>query len=127
MKKLFILLTLAILLNPTDSFAKKYNLRTANGLLDACKNVIAEEAGEEFDWNGHGQCFGYFRGVKDSYDIQNMTSKRTGKICVPKSATWLQLIKIFVKWTDDHPEKLNDFAWTGVVLSMSSVYKCAGA
>lgn len=115
-----------LILIPINSFASdtNYDIGTVQGVYDACKNVIAEQDGKkEYDKNGYGLCFGYIRGVKDSYDMRQLAGAK-GNICPPEGTTWLELIKIFVKWADDNPKELHNTAWTGVVLSWSKAFPC---
>jgi len=106
-----------------DKPKKEFNISKISGLADACKNVILAQNGSRYNDLGYGLCFGYIRGVKNYYDISKGTSGY-GKICFPKSVTWLQIIKVYMKWVDEHPEKLHKTAWEGVIYSMTSAFNC---
>jgi len=106
-----------------DKPKKEFNISKVSGLADACKNVIMAQNGKRYNELGYGLCFGYIRGIKNYYDISKGTSGY-GKICFPKEVTWLQIIKVYLKWTDEHPEKLHKTAWEGVIYSMTAVFNC---
>ena len=102
---------------------KNINISSVKGLAEACQHVIFAQTGRAYDERSYGLCFGYMRGVKNSYDIQRAVSKR-GKICFPRNVTWLQIIKVYLKWVDSHPENLHNIAWEGTVQSMRSAFPC---
>jgi len=120
------LLLLIVLFASVDSFAGNFNITKVAGLAEACRHVVIESEGrEEVDWNGYGQCFGYFRGVKDSYDIQVAYTGKRGNICIPKGVTWLQIIEAFLKWSDARPEKRHEKSWVGLVNALSNKFPCS--
>ncbi len=103
--------------------AKPANISSVRGLAEACRNVILAQNGRAYDERSYGLCYGYMRGVKNSYDIQYKITKK-GRICFPSNVTWLQIIKVYLKWVDRHPEKLHKIAWDGVVKSMKTSFPC---
>ncbi len=44
--------------------------------------------------------------------------------CVPKDASWPQLIRVLVKWLEDHPDKLDLPGYDVIHLAMSKSYPC---
>ena len=45
--------------------------------------------------------------------------------CVPKDASWPQLIRVLVKWLEENPDKLNLPGYDVIQLAMSKSYPCA--
>lgn len=107
----------------TPRTPKNINISSVKGLAEACQHVIFAQTGRAYNERAYGLCFGYMRGVKNSYDIQKKVSGK-GKICFPPNVSWLQIIKVYLKWVDKHPEKLHRIAWEGVISSMRSAFAC---
>jgi len=109
---------------PSSVFADTdYDIGTAIGLYQVCDNIIMAEENKPYDERAYGLCFGYFRGVKDSYEVRAKTGAR-GNICTTKTSTWLDYIKAFMQWFKRHPEEARNLAWTAVINSMSETWPC---
>ena len=103
--------------------AKAANISSVRGLAQACRHVILAQNGRAYDERSYGLCYGYIRGIKNSYDIQYKVTKK-GQICFPKNVTWLQIIKVYLKWADQHPEAHHRIAWEGTVKAMKASFPC---
>lgn len=101
------------------------NIQDVRGLIAACQQVIEGEAGKPYNPIAYGQCFGYVRGVVESYLIQRKISGK-GNICLPRNGTWLQYIKVFLRWADANPAMEQKLAWHGLVNSLSTAFPCRG-
>lgn len=101
------------------------NIGTVRGLQEACKHVIAGEEKKAHNPTAYGQCFGYVRGVIESYMIQRKVTGKGG-ICLPNNGTWLQYIKVFLRWSDANPAMEHKLAWHGLVASLSTAFPCRG-
>ena len=69
-------------------------------------------------------CLSYIRGMMDMHGIM---STKWGKsfYCLPKQGiSGGQAVKIFVKWAEDHPERLHEFQFTGVILALAEAFPC---
>lgn len=119
-----IILVFITVIRPEISIAQNYDISTVGGLYDTCQQVIKAELEKEYDKKAYGLCFGYFRGVKNSYDIKQLAGEK-GNICTPPKSTWLDYIKEFLKWVKRNPQNINIIAWTGVINSLSEAYPCA--
>jgi hypothetical protein len=58
------------------------------------------------------------------YKLQNDLYENILRACQPSEVTIRQVMRIFVKFLDDHPEKLHLFPATIVHLSLSEVFPC---
>ncbi len=104
------------------------SVATMGGLLEACKQVIAQEEGQkDIDQKAYGLCFGYVQGVKNSYDIQRIAQGKNhrGKICFRRDSTWIDIIRAFVNWAERHTNEHKKNAWLGFVAAMKSSFPCA--
>jgi hypothetical protein len=67
-------------------------------------------------------CVGYFTGFGDR---ELLTAAQGARLtCMPGEATVSQLIKIYLKFTDEHPEWLHETARTMVLLSLAQAFPC---
>ena len=126
MSKNILTVLMLILFFPFSGQASNYNISTIKGLADACQNVVNKQNNQQFDEMGYGLCFGYMRGIKNTYDAQRIAAGRNhnGSICYPDGVTWLQLINVYLKWSEDHPEVHNESAWSGTVFAMKKAFPC---
>jgi len=126
MKRFKAILLFITLLIPQSGQAANYDISSVGGLTLACQNILDAEAGKKYDDRSYGLCFGYIRGVKNSYDIRRKAGAGAGgNICAPSNITWLAYIKSFVNWSRKNPKMQNKMAWTGVVKSLSETYPCS--
>jgi len=102
---------------------KKFNITTIKGLMSACQEVEKEQKGLPYHERGYGLCFGYMQGIKHTHDIQRRAGSKS-KICIPQTATWYQLMRVFLRWADARPDKWQIPAWTGVVLAWKHSWPC---
>jgi hypothetical protein len=71
-------------------------------------------------------CIGYMTGVVDSYEVEPDSLKTAGRgLCVPDDVRSTQLVRVFVKYADDHPEELHLAAPTVVWNSLHKAFPCA--
>ncbi len=99
------------------------NITTVALLEHACKQVELAEDGKEINEAAYGLCFGYIRGVKNSYDVQQKNGVK-GKICTPPNATWRQLIVSFLRWAKRTPQQHSALAWVGLINAWAADYPC---
>jgi hypothetical protein len=122
---LSILVFMFLFLFSHPAHAKNYNIGTVEGLYSACQNVVWQQNEDVYDERGYGLCFGYVRGVKNTYDVQRLAagSNFKGNICYP-NASWLEIIKVYIAWVDKNPKALSKNAWVGFVAAMKDAYSC---
>jgi hypothetical protein len=110
---------------------------TANELLSDCETFLANYrvtgpetfvmAREPHAW----QCFGYMSAVSEIAYLVNIneldgTEHRPFAeiVCLPPRVQVTQLIRIFVNYSRQHPEQLNEHSSTVVLASLMPVYPC---
>ena len=123
MKALWLLLLLAVPLQFTHAQEVKHAptaelhtgataYQTAKGLRDLCREYITD------------QCLGYIQGASDAFDLA-MFELFPIKPCVPEEATAEELVPVFLKFIDDHPEKLSygaaDVLWQAMAAAFPSL------
>jgi Rap1a immunity proteins len=69
-------------------------------------------------------CAGYMSGTADGVILLGETSSVRAIWCLPEGVTYGQMKKIFVKWTDNHPEALQWNARAGVALALHDAFPC---
>jgi hypothetical protein len=58
---------------------------------------------------GTGYCSGFFYGVMLSENVANVAIKQGKKLyCIPSGVTSGQISKVFLRWIDNHPERLHE-------------------
>src|SRR5262249_38483900 len=89
---------------------------TATELRDLCREYIAifDGTAPENPIKGvkSGQCMGYILGAIDGLNLEMAAGvgPKSLKACVPKTATMDELVRIFLKFIDIHPEQLHHTA-----------------
>jgi hypothetical protein len=83
---------------------------TANYLADSCKDWDTTKAGS-YD---SGYCLGFIKGVDSEIDV-----------CERKNVTVGQVVKVALKYMDDHPEELDQPASTVVRRALEKAFPCS--
>jgi hypothetical protein len=138
--KTFILAAVVLsVLGASSAWARNLSAMDGNTLLTKCH--AAERMAEvspkltNDEWAAGFFCLGFVQGVMDADQIwQTAESKALGAkarsllfYCVPKDASWPQLIRVLVKWLEDNPNKLNESGYDVINLAMSNAYPCSAA
>ena len=99
---------------------------TANDFVEACQSVINYETthkDEITDTINVGMCSGYLDAffqfspiIRDHYKIED---------CSPDKVTYGQIIKIFIKYVNEHPEQLHMRAWVILVAALRNAFPCS--
>lgn len=135
MKQLIIILTLITL--PSVGYC--YDTGSVGALLHACElyddkshldKAIADTNHDEVAIHmlESGNCLGYFRGTRDTFDLINMAMKESYPearlVCIPKEVTNQQIYKVFIKYANKHPEMWHERAGSAVMFSLLEVFRC---
>ncbi len=113
-------------------------IATIEGLASACLHVLKAQGDDthplphylQNQWpkqvneRAYGLCYGYIRGVKNTYDVQTKVRGRKGNICPPKTATWLDMIEAFMRFAHQNPQMRKMLAWTGLTRALAQTYPC---
>ena len=103
----FILLVLGSAVAQNDTHN---SLKTGNDLLYECRNYT-NRGSSTF---GDGVCLGYIAGVGDSVEF-----------CGGDNITYGQIVRVVLKYMDDHPEQLNQDTITIVRRALLNAFPCS--
>ena len=113
---------------PSSAFA---GVLTVNDLQNSCqiwlrdKDSLLESSVDAFN---SGRCSGYVLSALDTADLYQsglsdlLNTKRL--FCPPNGMRVEQAVKVFLKWSADHPEQLNGLAADGVIVSEMQAFPC---
>jgi hypothetical protein len=102
---------------------------TAEEMLSACRPVMNAKVSDgkinlppDFE---SGACWGAFGAIQDLLTAINaITKKPMFGVCMPESTTRTQIIAIFVRYAEKHPEKYNErFVWVAEA-GIREVFPC---
>lgn len=96
-----------------QSAAKGYT--DGNDLREDCEAAITGQFGY-----GAGYCFGLIEGY-----LQATPAKALPTHCVPMGVTVEQLVKVIVKYLDQHPEKLHLTAFLLISQATHEAFPCS--
>jgi hypothetical protein len=83
----------------------------------------AEDLPIERQFDG-GRCLGFIQSTVNLYTSLSMNREDLADLCVPESASIDQLRLVFVKYSNDHPEMLNEEAIVGLVYGLMAAWPC---
>lgn len=113
-------------------------LDTVGGLAEACRNVEAApdphptfpevclKSEQAF------ACMGFFKGLDEYQNIRVHYAKSSPFIpfeslyCLPRGVSYEQMVKVFLKWAEEHPEKLHMRAADAVLAALVRAFPCKG-
>jgi hypothetical protein len=73
-------------------------------------------------------CNGYLQGAVDTFEFERVTGSQkfeAQSLCVPDDVRSEQVIRVFMKYSDDHPEELHKSAPLVVWEAMHQAFPCA--
>ena len=77
-----------------------------------------QEAGKDF-------CMLYMLGFDDGYNAANFVAGNKNMVyCIPSGVTSDQLVDIFIKYLNDHPESLHEKAQFLALSSLLKAFPC---
>lgn len=88
-------------------------------LQSKCKTALKDQA-DAFDG---GYCAGFIDGVMS----QTLVEAKAGfdvPFCLPTGGSMGQIVQVFVKYLDDHPERLHEPASLLLVESLAKAFPC---
>jgi hypothetical protein len=110
---------------------------TGLDLLHDCERISRDfnnlrEHPSNMGWNEIADaehCSGYIAGMKDMLTMWNAVNsvkhQETNSImCVPHEATIIELLRVVVKFLNDHPTELHDQAGFAVIEAWRNAYPC---
>jgi hypothetical protein len=103
---------------------------TGLDLLNKCQPLTRTPMNLSNSEHGDAEyCMGYLLGMKDMLTAWTVTDehfKQQGRstMCVPYEATTAELIRVVIKFLNDHPTKLHDQAGAVVINAFRDAYPC---
>ena len=109
--------------------AQRCAAETAEEMLSACRPIMAAKVADgkinlptDFE---SGNCWGAFGAIQDLFSAINATTKKPMfGVCMPESITRTQIIAIFVRYTEKHPEKYNERVVWVTEAAIREVFPC---
>jgi hypothetical protein len=103
--------------------------KSAKELRNSCRGYIATIDGTIQTVRNQinaGICLGYIQGAVDGLQLAMATGvvSKSFKACVPEASTTDELVRVFLKFIDDHPEGLSYAAADVVWSAMTASYPC---
>jgi hypothetical protein len=103
---------------------------TGNELLQNCQAALSMPGTPE----GHSQmveaermkgmnCFGYVRGVWDTFSLYEAAGYPP-LACIPQEATVGELVRVIVKYLNDHPNQLHEPDNVSLFKALKEAYPC---
>lgn len=122
-----LLLSVAAALAATP--AETPTMRDGNWLLQTCVHAVKGMDDELVDVKKFRHCIGYIEGVRDMHAVCSLWEDTTSKgllWCGTQEMQHIQLIRVAVKYLQDHPEQLHKPAAWLMVLAFREAFPCEG-
>jgi len=121
---LITLLTIAVGLEAPSASAQD----TAEEMASACKSVAsAEVSGEGVKVPSTfeaGVCWGAFLSLQDVIVVGDVRGRALLGVCAPAKSTRTQLVAVFLRYTETHPEKLHRPFVETALASLRQAFPC---
>lgn len=105
----------ALLLIGASHGAMAGGFESGNSLLTKCEDEKLEE---------NALCYGYLEAVSDTFERAAVWEGFESDICMPVGVTVGQLLKIWIKWANEHPEDLHFEASSIVLNAYIAAFPC---
>jgi len=95
-----------------------------------CKQAVHDiDSGTDSPSYASGVCIGFVSGVLESHTlwmVVDAAQKRTHptSFCIPDEVTETQILRVFLKYLDEHPEKLHYPAVVMLIESVRHAFPC---
>ena len=121
-KTLLLLLLLLLLLM---LLAANTHADTGNDVLRDCSKLFAKNAQDFESILRRTDCGGYVRGMMDMARLMHDMAGLSA-FCIPKveGLETGQVIRVFIKWLEEHPESLHESARSLFVEALVDTYPC---
>ena len=138
MRKVILILIVAVIVFPVDSYAEvSANPDTGNELLNACEafvegpeSISNASLQAKIDWVSESEfCYGYIRGMVEwngFYEkyLENVIFKPI--FCIgDNQVEIIQLVQIAIKYMNDHPDELHKKGLTILESAFSQAFPCS--
>ena len=104
--------------------------KTGEQMEENCKKLAASDTspgGAAFD---AGHCAGFIEGVINTQQFLEVADQNHAKgfpqrFCLPENVTNDQTLKVFLKFLNDHPERLHESAVVLLIESLAQAFPCS--
>jgi Rap1a immunity proteins len=104
--------------------------KTADMLVASCRIAIrtwSEQNPNSIDLMLAQACPAYLQGALDTFEFVRVTDSKkyeAASICIPDAVKSDQAVRVFMKYSDDHPEELHHSAPLVVWEAMHKAFPC---
>jgi hypothetical protein len=119
-RALALMLVLLVAALPRDAHA------SARELAGGCQALLQGKHGNGEQIRIPIECWGYMQAVQDFAALADENGQRILGICPPDSATLLDIVRAFLRYTRAQGKDLPDNAALAVTQALQSAYPCAG-
>ena len=119
MRKLLLAIVLSVSMQPGASRAE---FGDGNHMLKACVASIAAIESRDSNPVLAGQCLGFVHAAKSILAFWEYDE--TGYVCIPESVSNGQVIRVYVKWLNEHPERLHELDALLFITAMQESFPC---
>ena len=104
--------------------------KTSDMLSAGCRIAIrtwSEQNPNSIDLLVGQSCVGYLQGALDTFEFEKVTGSQKSEaqsVCVPDDVKSEQAIRVFMKYSEDHPEELHHSAPLVVWEAMHQAFPC---
>lgn len=128
MRTTFISFLLLVICSPLASATDKgWSNIDGNTLLPRCSLAVEFQDKKDLKPDGVTDtvlCLDFVSGFLDGYETASTVENGKPMLCFPEGATTGQMIRVIVKWMQDHPEKLNEPASHLVFQALYNSFGC---
>ncbi len=93
--------------------------RTIGALVADCRWAVERDRADY----SSGRCMGYIGATADMGFILEYVDKAT-PFCIPNGASFKQLVAVFVRWADAHPERWHEPMVMGPMDAFREAFPC---
>ena len=97
--------------------------RSGGVLLKGCRLALAHEQPDLVGAIDAGYCYGFVNASWSAMEVDKVLFK-DGKYCYAEVVHTQQLVRILVKWLEDHPAKLPEDAYGLVLEAFVDAFPC---
>ncbi len=95
----------------------------ADDLVAKCRNLTLMDAGADHSSLDLGLCIGFVKGVADGSQLA-ATDPQKWPVCFPPGVTADQLVRVVLKYGQDHPERLHFYSANFVKQALQIAFPC---
>ena len=91
---------------------------TSTGMIEACRLDAGRAESSAMEWYTGGRCLGFVFGFAEGMRVGENV------VCIPQSVTAGQLVAVYVKWANDHPNQWHLPEPATVYAALAQAFPC---